>query len=180
MFLSALFRSILTVSTLGNSKLVRPFLLGAIFFNYLHVTVLFLSSKNLQDLALVIFVSWFISAMIQVIFVYYMWFASAVALPIISSIIAPSAAMAQSTPLVANYGFCVSPTVCQSRSCVFGTCCHPISLFNYGIGSQFCWPDTGGGGGAVNAARQCCSNLAGPAGVCSPGITRYICFNGPF
>ncbi len=54
-------------------------------------------------------------------------FISAIALPIVSSVVAPNASMAQSggAPLFAS---CGSDPQCSSGNCVTGTCCSPTSI----------------------------------------------------
>ncbi len=100
--------------------------------------------------------------------------ASMIALPVISSIVAPSAAAAQSSNLLAFFAVCTAPGQCSSNICQFNS-------FGMGDGMQHCCePGTTGGthpgqvisasfdlcfsNCAIDASSFCCSGQAQSAG----------------
>ena len=108
-------------------------------------------------------------------------FASVVALPLISSVVSPISANAQS--LLAFLEACTAPAECQSGNCSGDAvstpkCCVPGSIASCPptdlvIGLE-CVPDAG----TCNfAAQYCCSNSTtfGPQGICAPGLQECRC-----
>jgi len=105
-------------------------------------------------------------------------FASVVALPIISSLIAPSASMAQSICLALNSP--CSPTPCCSGNCVSvpnpATCCVP-GAFNNATAGFFTTCVTDQSDCDVSAGIVCCSGTGtrGSQGICPAGQVECIC-----
>lgn len=101
-------------------------------------------------------------------------FASVVALPIVSSLIAPEAIAAQSC-LSGSMSGCGSPC-CPGLTCIFGNhCCVPGAALANGSGFTTCNP-AGTCGGIF--ANNCCSGSAtdnGPSPGCSPSETVCSC-----
>ncbi|MEZ5346513.1 MAG: PqqD family protein [Pyrinomonadaceae bacterium] len=91
-------------------------------------------------------------------------FASAVALPVISSITAPKAASAQSVALLANCTPCSEQSQCASGVCAFNVICSP------GVGTA--QPGTPVFGQFCVTGYQCCSGSATLVGfdscICDP------------
>ncbi len=107
-------------------------------------------------------------------------FASVVALPVISSLVAPQAVMAQS--LAANGDACPlgDDSACISNNCLTvggaGRCCDAGSTQSNFPGYTVCTTD----GSAAAFAFRCCSGNASPSmAAClpsdPPGSARYIC-----
>jgi hypothetical protein len=110
--------------------------------------------------------------------------ASMIALPIISAVIAPTAAAAQSNNLLPFFSVCTASGQCASMNCdnaSFGTtdgllrCCvagttggtHPGQVIS--AGSDICFPNCN-----VNAPAFCCSGQAQSAGSGPCGINQQF------
>jgi hypothetical protein len=110
--------------------------------------------------------------------------ASMIALPIISAVIAPTAAAAQSNNLLPFFSVCTASGQCASMNCdsaSFGTtdglmrCCvagttggaHPGQIIS--AGSDICFPNCN-----VNAPNFCCSGQAQSAGSGPCGINQQF------
>lgn len=108
--------------------------------------------------------------------------ASMIALPVISSVVAPSAAAAQSGNLLGFFAVCTADGQCTSMNCqfaMFGTgdgmqhCCvasstggaHPGQVISAGF--DLCFPNCN-----VNAPAFCCSGMAVSAGSGPCGINQ--------
>ncbi len=91
-------------------------------------------------------------------------FASVVALPMVSSLVAPSANMAQSAPLLPLHSVCTMDPECASGNCVNGffgmTCCSPTSTQNFPPGAN---------AGVVGVPFNCIAE--GQADCCSGSAT---------
>jgi hypothetical protein len=107
---------------------------------------------------------------------------AAVALPIVSGIVAPESAMAQSGAAALG-GVCLlaSPATCVSGNCLnsggSGICCAAASAQANNPGYTICTADADASAFSV----RCCSGSAAPAAVqaCpNPADTRYTC--GPY
>jgi hypothetical protein len=112
--------------------------------------------------------------------------ASMIALPIISAVVAPTAAAAQSNNLLPFFSVCTAPGQCASGNCdsaSFGTtdglmrCCvsgttggtHPGQVIS--AGSDICFPNCN-----VNAPVFCCSGQAQSMGSGPCGINQqFLC-----
>jgi len=106
-------------------------------------------------------------------------FASAIALPVVSSLVAPQAYMAQSMA-AANGQACtpINNASCASNNClnaggVTGICCDAGSTQANAPSYNVCTTDAT----AADFDFRCCSGKASPSGgaPCPIGQTRYIC-----
>ena len=85
-------------------------------------------------------------------------FASVVALPLVSSLVAPDAAMAQSCIVASGVSFvCTTNTDCCSGNCLSTRCCSPTSTGSAGFGASACHPT---GTCPTAFAPLCCSGIA--------------------
>ena len=106
-------------------------------------------------------------------------YGSMIALPIVSSIVAPTAASAQSGGIApGTFASCVpNPAICASNHCLavgggaIGVCCIPGATDTVSPNNDGCRTDQA----AANA--ECCSASASPTGgaPCPPGTSRFVC-----
>lgn len=107
-------------------------------------------------------------------------FASVVALPIVSSTIAPSATNSQS--LLANLASCTSDTQCNSNNCFITRCCTAGVNNSVPLTTCFC---AAPGNCAPFAAVTCCATGTAtqeptfPAGFCGAGAVLCSCDSEP-
>lgn len=100
-------------------------------------------------------------------------FASLIALPIISSVVAPNATMAASAPLLALYSSCSAPGQCQTGNCTTGSmlCCVP-GVNSFADGSDICAAP----GTCASFNTFCCSGPVVDLGVGPCGGAGTYCF----
>ncbi len=104
-------------------------------------------------------------------------YGSMIALPLIMSIVAPTAASAQSGGLApGTQAACVpDPAICASNNCIdiggFGICCISGATNVVSPGPVGCRTDL------AAATADCCSFSASPAmgAPCPPGTSRFVC-----
>jgi hypothetical protein len=110
--------------------------------------------------------------------------ATMLALPMIASIVAPSALMAQSGGNLGLLAACASDLQCQSNNCtplfiISGAppaaCCSPTTQ-----NSPTYWPGAGFGSGGLqfcldNEATNCCSGVSSPVPLTTPGVYSCRC-----
>ena len=107
-------------------------------------------------------------------------FASIVALPVVSSIVAPTASNAAS--LLANLSTCSSNGDCASDNCFNSRCCTTGVNNSVPLTTCFC---AAPGGGAPFAAMTCCATGTAtqestfPGGFCGSGAVLFSCDSEP-
>ncbi len=109
-------------------------------------------------------------------------FASLVALPVVTSLVTPQAAAAQSCSGL--NGGCNLNVHCCSNNCLsiglVGTCCHPSSVGPFGTNDTICIDAPNS---CSNFQDRCCSNsitdsgIAGPGGLCVDPTNRVCTCN---
>jgi len=103
-------------------------------------------------------------------------FASVIALPIISSVIAPSAAMTQSVAKLAINAACTAPLECQSGNCLNNTtCCQRTSVAATPPGTLIRTLSFACRFTQLDTQNQTCQGLAGTS--CCSGISHALSCN---